>query len=193
MKTKSAVILACLSLLPAFGARAQEYAVDPVHSTALFSVQHLGAGYTYGVFNDLSGKLTFNVERYETSTIEMTIKTASVNTFNEARDKHLASADFFDAEKFPEMSFKSTAWKKIAENTFEISGDFTLHGVTKPVTVTAQYTGTGKGRQGETRMGFETSFNIKRSDYGMGGMVPAVGDEVRITVAVEATTGGEKR
>lgn len=186
MKTYSTAAGAAAFMLLSAVAAAITWHVDPVHSVALFKVQHLGAGYTWGVFTDISGSVTFAEDKPEESSIEMVVKTDSLNTFNAARDKHLKNADFFEVETYPEMSFKSTAWKKIGEDTFEVAGDFSLHGVTKPITLTAVKTGNGKGRNGEALIGFEATFTVKRSEFGMGNMVPNIGDDVTITVAIEA-------
>lgn len=187
MKRGLLVALAGVGLLVSAVAGAAAFSADPAHSLALFSIQHMGAGNTHGVFTGVTANIRFDSAKPEESSIEVVIKTNSLDTFNEARDKHLSGKDFFDVEKYPEMQFKSTSWKAAGEDTFEITGDFTLHGVTKPITVTAKHTGTGKGRNGETLLGLETKFQIKRSDYDMGAMVPAVGDEVDITVSIEAT------
>ena len=187
MKTFTVAAGAVLVLtMTTMAAGADTWKVDPVHSLALFRVQHLGAGYTHGVFTGISGQITFNEAQPESGSIEIVVETASINTFNAARDRHLANEDFFDVEKYPEMRFKSTAWKHVDGDTFEITGEFTLHGVTKSIQVKAEKTGVGTGRGGGALIGFETTFSIKRSDYGMTNMIPAAGDEVRITVAIEA-------
>src|SRR5262249_11217423 len=100
-------------------------------------------------------------------------------------DQHLKGPDFFNVKQFPTMSFKSSKMKAVDARTYEVTGDLTLHGVTRPVTVTLERIGTAKGMGGETRTGFETTFTIKRSDFGMKYMIPAVGDEVKVIVAVE--------
>ncbi|MBM3290433.1 MAG: polyisoprenoid-binding protein, partial [Candidatus Hydrogenedentes bacterium] len=117
------------------------------------------------------------------ATIE--IKTESIDTGNEARDKHLGSADYFDVAKLPTMTFKSTACKKKDDDSYEIAGDLTIHGVTKAITIEAELVGIGKGLKGEQRAGFETSFTIDRNDFGITSMPYAIGAEVKIQIAIE--------
>lgn len=166
-------------------AQAATYELDPAHTTALFRISHLGFSFTYGVFSDVAGTLEFDAANPEASRVSVTIKTASVNTQVAARDEHLRGEDFLDAAKYPEMSFKSTTWKSAGDGTFEITGDFTLHGVTKTITAVMNKVGEGKGMKGEERIGFEGSFLIKRSDYGMDKMLPGVGDEVNVVFGTE--------
>ncbi len=181
----SVLILGLMASVLAAGAEelAGTYAVDAVHSTAMFRIKHLGVSFARGRFNDIAGTISLGPDGGK---VAVTIKTASVDTANEARDKHLRTADFFSTDEFPEMSFVSTSFKKIDEDTFEVSGDFTLHGVTKPLTVTAELTGTGKDNKQKPIAGFETEFVIKRSEFDMGKMVPFIGDEVRVTLSIEA-------
>ena len=165
---------------------ADTYAVDPVHTAALFKVKHVGVSYTYGRFNDVSGTVVFDAANPAASKVDITIQAGSVDTFNQKRDAHLANPDFFDAKQFPALKFVSTSFKKIDDSTFDVTGDFTLHGTTKPITIKVAKIGEGKDPWGGYRIGFETTFTIKRSDYGMSKMMEAVGDEVAITFATEA-------
>lgn len=164
---------------------ADTYDIDASHSAAIFKVKHVGVAYTYGRFNDLKGTVVFDAANPAASKVEVIIQAASVDTYNQKRDAHLANPDFFDAKQFPVLKFTSTAFKKVSDTTFEVAGDFTLHGVTKPITVTATKTGEGKDPWGGYRIGFETTFTIKRSDYGMTKMMEAASDEVVITFATE--------
>ncbi|MBI5095005.1 MAG: YceI family protein [Candidatus Hydrogenedentes bacterium] len=185
---RSILSLAALTLTVASTAMAADtYKVDPVHSSAQFRIRHLGVSNVTGHFTEFSGEVTLDAADATKNAVQMEIKTASIDTDNEARDKHLESADFFNVEKFPAMTFKSTSFKKSGDATFDVKGDFTLLGVTKPVTVSVEQVGTGKDKDGNALVGFETTFTIKRSDYGMTKMVGAslIGDEVKITVAVE--------
>lgn len=174
---------AVLTLAPL--APAATYALDPAHTTALFRINHLGFSFTYGVFSDVSGTLEYDAEHPEASSVSVSIKTASINTQVAARDEHLRGEDFLDTAKYPEMTFKSTSWKAAGDGTFEITGEFTLHGVTKTITAVMNKVGEGKGMKGEERIGFEGSFLIKRSDYGMDKMLPGVGDEVNVVFGTE--------
>ena len=114
----------------------------------------------------------------------MRIKTASIDTNVEKRDQHLRTADFFDVEKYPEMVFKSTAVRKVGDG-LEVTGDFTLHGVTRPVTFTLKGGEKAEFPKGTQRIGFFTEFTLKRSEFGMANMIPDVGDEVRIFIGLE--------
>lgn len=165
---------------------ADTWSVDPAHSTAIFRIKHFGASWQYGRFNDLAGTLVLDDADPAKSTLELTIKTGSVDTNNTKRDDHLKGPDFFDAAQYPTMTFKS---KKIAvksANVWAVTGDMTMHGVTREVTVDLERSGTGKDPWGGTRTGAETTFTIKRSDFGVSFMPDGLGDEVRIIVSVEA-------
>lgn len=195
-KIKSLHILA-LALAAFFAAAlpakaADTYTVDPVHTSAMFKVGHLGIGFVRGAFTDVAGTVTYDKKNAAGNSVTITIKTESVNTFNADRDTHLRSEDFFDTAKFPEMSFTSKSFKKIKDGQFEVTGDFTLHGVTKTITVQANVLGEGDDPWGSYRAGFETAFTIKRSDYGMDKMIPAAGDKVEITLVVEGIKKKDK-
>lgn len=173
------------AVTPATVHAADTYAVDPVHTAALFKVKHVGVSYTYGRFNDISGTIVFDAADPAASKVDITIQAASVDTDNQKRDAHLANPDFFDAKQFPVLKFVSTAFKKVDDSTFDVTGDFTLHGVTKPIAIKVVKIGEGKDPWGGYRIGFESTFTIKRSDYGMTKMMDAVGDEVTVTFATE--------
>lgn len=164
-------------------AAAETYAVDPVHSTVLFKIKHLGISYTYGRFNDVSGSFLLDEDPAK-SMIAVSVKAASVDTHNAKRDAHLKGPDFFSVKEFPTITFKSTAIKKEG-NAYTITGDLTLHGVTKSITVEATHVGSGKDPWGGYRTGFDMTFSIKRSDYGMKNLLEAAGDDVQLTVGVE--------
>ena len=174
------------SIQPADAADA--YELDTAHSMIIFRAKHAGVSYNYGRFNEFSGKLTIDETDISKSTIEFEVKTASVDTANEKRDQHLRSPDFFSAKQFPVITFKSTKvnMKEGAENMLEVTGDLELLGVKKSITVDVEITGKGKGRQGESLIGFESSFTIKRSEFGMTYGAGAVSDDIRLTVSIEA-------
>ncbi|GMV92215.1 MAG: hypothetical protein AMXMBFR82_19930 [Candidatus Hydrogenedentota bacterium] len=168
---------------PSFAA--DTYEIDPVHAAYIFKVSHLGVSYSYGRFNESSGTFTLDAETPENNSIEIEVKTDSIDTDNEARDTHLKSEDFFDTAKYPTMTFQSASFKKIDDNHFEVTGDLTIHGVTNTVTVPAELVGIGEGRNDEVRAGLEAVFTIDRTDYGMDKMVGPVGAEVELTISVE--------
>jgi polyisoprenoid-binding protein YceI len=175
------------------------YTIDGVHSKALFRVQHLGAGRFWGRFNDVSGKVMF--DRGVEIRMDVAIRTESVDSGNKDLDKHLMSPDFFNAKEpsCATMSFKSTGCSMGDKGIYMVTGDLTIHGVTKQVTVPVEFTGAADMGRG-ARAGFETTFTIKRSEYGMNWGVEKgmLGDEVRITVALEGVeakadeAGGKK-
>jgi polyisoprenoid-binding protein YceI len=167
-------------------AKADSYQVDPVHSTTIFRIHHLNAGYVYGFISGPTG--TFQYDASDPSTLAFTVSASmdNLNTSNTRRDEDLKGPDWFNAKQFPTIDFKSTSVKKTGDTTYDVTGDFTLHGVTKSITVSMEMTGTADA-MGKTRTGFETTFTIHRSDYDMKYMPNGAGDDVRIIVALEGT------
>ena len=161
----------------------ETFNIDSVHSTAIFRVQHLGAGNFYGRFNELEGTIDWDAEAGPS--FDVSIKIESVDSGNEALDKHLKNADFFDAKQFPTMTFKSTGAKKMGDN-WKVMGEMTMHGVTKAVEVDMEFVGRADIGRGD-RVGFETTFTVKRSDFGMNWGVEngALGDATKIIVSLE--------
>ena len=172
-------------LVSASAIRADEYKVDPVHTSVIFRIQHLGVSYLYGRFNDKSGTVTIDESDPTKDAFDVSVKADSIDTGNSMRDKDLKSGDFFSAQEFPEIKFKSTSVKSAGDNKLDVAGDITMHGATKPITVTLTRTGTKETRMGH-RTGLEGTFTVKRSDFGMTKMLDAVGDEVTLTVSIEA-------
>jgi polyisoprenoid-binding protein YceI len=180
-------VLAVLALA-ALPALAQDvYKIDPVHSEASFKVRHILAKVS-GRFAKFSGTIKVDTADISKSSVEVTIDAASINTDNEARDKHLKSADFFDVEKFPTITFKSTAVKEVAKGKLEVTGALTMHGVTKTVTFPITNAGTQPGpKPGTVMAGFiDGALTINRQDYGVAYGKGIVGDEVTISLNVEA-------
>jgi polyisoprenoid-binding protein YceI len=161
---------------------ADTFKIDPVESSVVFSVKY-GVSNFYGRFNDVSGTVVLDKADPSKSSVELTIPVESVDTHNEKRDQHLKSPDFFNAKQFPVMTFKSKQVESSGD-TYKVTGDFTLHGVTKPLTLEIKKGGEGKGMEGEIRGGGETHFTIKRSDYGMNFMQGQLGDEINIVVSL---------
>jgi len=174
----------------AFGASAAEYEIDPNHSFALFKVKHLGASWTYGNFAEVTGTFRFDPDSPEDGSVRVTIPTESLVTFNKSRDQHLKGPDFFKVKEFPEMTFVSTAWKPLDEDTYQVTGDFTLLGKSQEITVEVDHVGTGANPQsGAELRGFHTTFTLDRTDFGMtygvsegGG---GLGKEVEVIVSIE--------
>jgi polyisoprenoid-binding protein YceI len=160
--------------------------IDDTHSLALFRVHHMGAGQFWGRFNDVAGNFAFEPGKAEGMKFDVTIKTDSVDTGIDALNKHLRSPDFFGVKDFPTMTFKSTGARKTGDSTYDVPGELTMHGVTKPIVAKLEFTGMSDMGKG-TNAGFEATFTVKRSDFGMvyGIKQGAVGDDVRVVVALE--------
>jgi polyisoprenoid-binding protein YceI len=190
MKKFHAFFLATLLAAGASTLRAQDavYEIDPVHSTVLAHVVHLGASTVWVRFNGPTGTVTFNEADPSKSAITLEIKSDSLDSANEKRDQHLKSPDFLNAKEFPAITFKSTAVKKTGDKTYEATGNLTVHGVTKPITATITAVGTGKGAKGETRAGADAKFTIKRGDFGVGATFPAtaISEDIGVEVSLEA-------
>ncbi len=156
---------------------------DPPHSQLGFTVTHLGINDIAGSFTDFTVKVENTKADFSDAVFTLTAKTNSINTHVEARDNHLKSADFFDAAKYPELKFVSTSIKKKGKNKFKLTGDLTMHGVTKSVTMDLKYTGTTENPMSKKQtVGFQVTGTIKRSDFniGAGFPPPMISDEVRI-------------
>jgi len=163
--------------------------VDPVHSSVEFQVKHLGIANVKGQFTDFDGTLEVLGDSVRA---HGTVKVASVDTHEPQRDAHLRSPDFFDAEQYPEITFSSTAVKPIDEESVEIEGDFTIHGITRPLKLIATLEGTETDPQGNLRVGVSASAQINRSDHDMkfnmalGSGNVVVGDKVKILLELSA-------
>ena len=164
---------------------ADSYKVDPVHTSIIFRVKHLGVAYVFGRFNGASGTFTFDESMPSNGSIVMQVKANNIDTYEDKRDNHLRSPDFFNTPNHPLIKFQSNSVKKLDTKNYEIKGDLTLLGKTRPLTVRAVHTGSGKDPWGNFRSGFETTFVIRRSDFGMNFMLGGVSDEVKLTVSVE--------
>ena len=163
------------------------YEIDTAHSMILFRAKHNNVSYNYGRFNEFTGKITTD-EFASMGMVEFEVKSASVDTGNEKRDQHLRSSDFFSAKQFPVITFKSTkvSAKEGEEDVLEVTGDLELHGVKKSVTVDVEITGRADGKDGESLIGFESIFTIKRSEFGMTYGMGSVSDDIRLIVSIEA-------
>lgn len=155
---------------------------DPNHSYLGFKVKHMGIATVPGNFNKYEVKITATKEDFSDAQVEMTAEISSIDTRVEARNNHLKSADFFDAEKYPTMHFKSTSIQPDGKNEFKVTGDLTMHGVTKSVVIKLEYNGSTKGSSGKLVAGFDVEAKIKRSDFGIGEKFPApmISDEVKV-------------
>jgi polyisoprenoid-binding protein YceI len=166
------------------------YTIDSVHSSVAFKVRHL-VSRTAGEFNDFSGTITADFENLAGSGVELRIQAASIDTKDEGRDKHLRSADFFDVEKYPEITFSSSKVTKVDDTSFAVVGTLNMHGVSRQITLTVTYLGEATDPWGGTRAGYELSTTLNRKDYGIswnktldnGGLI--LGDEVEISIDLE--------
>lgn len=171
---------------------ADTYVVDKNHSEAKFEIRHMMSKVS-GKFDDFSATVTGDPATTADASVQFTMKAVSVNTGNGDRDKHLRTPDFFDAEKFPEITFKSTSVKATAKkNVYDVTGDLTMRGVTKRVTLPVELLGFGKDPWGNTRAGFSIKTTLNRKDYGInwnkaldeGGYL--LSDDVDVTINLEA-------
>jgi len=189
--TKGAKKLPLLSAARAEGivndpAAVQEgaYSVEPVHTRVLFSVSHMGFTNYYGEFPYVSGELNPKPKAVGTSTLEIHIPIASVSTGNAKLNGELAGDQWLDAAKYPEMVFKSEKGEPTDKDTAKVTGNLTLHGVTKPVTLTVKFHGAGVNvLDKKYTVGFDVSGKIKRSDFGVKTHLPLIGDELDLTIA----------
>jgi polyisoprenoid-binding protein YceI len=161
-----------------------EYAIDPVHSAILWKVQHKGAGYTWGRFNEFSGKVSAEGRNPESLSVDLTVQAASVDSANAKRDEHLRNADFFNAVEFPTITFKSKVARKISDTKLELTGDLTIRGVTKEITAPVELVGTATDK-GTRLVGAEATFSISRSDFGITYGKGSLGERVTIIAALE--------
>ncbi|WP_353182023.1 YceI family protein [Parapedobacter lycopersici] len=175
------VLLVCLASTVATAQ--QTWKADPNHSKITFMITHSGISDILGLFQQFDATISAAQPNFSDAAFTLTINAASINTEVKKRDDHLRSADFFDVEKFPELTFSSTGIESAGENRYKLSGNLTIHGVTKPVTMDLWYRGTNENPNNNSQTaGFQLTGVIKRSDFGVGPKFPApmLSDEVRI-------------
>lgn len=179
-------LLAAGAPSPQAASDARVWKVDDVHSMAMFRVQHNGAGMFWGRFDDVDGTVTTTGSGPDALAFDITIDANSVSSGNEKLNAHLKTPDFFSVKEFPVMTFKSTSSKRGSDGMWEVSGDFTMHGVTKPITAKVEVTGMSKSRGGDVA-GFEATFTVDRSQFGMNYGVDkgGIGKDVRVIVGLE--------
>ena len=184
---------AALVAVPSFAFAATSFEIDPSHSSAQFSVKHLGVSNVRGEFDKVSGSITLDEKDITKSTVQATIDATTINTREPKRDEHLKSADFFDVAKFPTIEFKSTKVEKAGSNEkLKVHGNLTMHGVTKPVVLDVEFPATEvKDPWGNSKRGATATTTVDRKDFGLnwnkaleaGGLL--VGDDVKITIDLE--------
>ncbi|HEX9945144.1 MAG TPA: YceI family protein [Thermoanaerobaculia bacterium] len=197
MKSKPFLcILSLALLLPALAAAEPAvYKVDGDHSAVSFTIRHFVSNVP-GRFRDFDGTIKYDKQNPAASSVEFTVKAASIDTANNDRDEHLRSKDFFDVQSFPNLTFTSTRVAAKDADTLEVTGNLTVRGVTKQVTIPVEVLGSVKTPRGE-KAGFETSFTVNRKEYGINwnnvlDSGPVLGDEVKVNIAIEANRQVEK-
>lgn len=183
-------LLACAAL--AAPAVAATYTIDRAHSGVGFKVKHLMVSNVRGTFNDFAGTVVYDPADPQSWQVEATIQATSIDTGEPKRDEHLRTDAFFDVARFPTLAFKSTGVTAGADGTFLLTGDLTMHGVTKPVTLTLEVNGTVKDPWGNTKAGFTATGRLNRTDFGLtwnkaldaGGVL--IGEEITLMLEVEA-------
>ncbi len=186
---KSFMMLVIASFIATIAtAQPATWKTDPAHSNITFAVDYMVLTEVTGNFKEFSSTMTTDGENLEKGSVNVTIKAASINTENDRRDAHLRSADFFDAEKYPEITFLSKSFDKGEGNSYKINGDLTMRGVTKPITIDAKYMGQVRDMRGNLRQGFKGTTTINRNDFGVkynatletGGVL--IGNNVTVTI-----------
>lgn len=193
MRTRTTLPTIALALFLAVGSAAAQtadpkgsYKLDAQHCYAVFKVQHLGLNWSFGTFHQMDGTYTLDPANPGASSFTIQVAADSLDTGVEKRDQHLRSPDFFNVKQFPQITFQSKKVEK-TDKGFRVTGDFTLLGVTKPLTVDVAQVGAGQDPWGNFRTGLYAEFTIKRSDFGMKWGIDngVVGDEVHLTLSVE--------
>ena len=187
LKTLSTSILVAGLTLGCSALMAADYAIDTkgAHASIKFRVQHLGYSWLYGRFNEFSGKFSYDENAKEKSSVEVAIKTNSVDSNHAERDKHLRGDDFLDVTKFPEAKFVSSSYLPGKYGTGILKGKLTLHGVTKPVEIEVQFIGEGKDPWGGYRAGFEGKTRFAMSDFGILKNLGPKSKDVEMILSVE--------
>ena len=188
---KSLKIAILLLAAASFSFAQTNWSIDKSHSKIGFSVTHLVITEVEGKFKNFEAKITTANENFDGASIEFTADVNSIDTYNEKRDQHLMSDDFFNAEKFPKLIFKSKSFKKVDDKNYKLVGDLTIRDITKEVTLDAKYGGTITDPWGNTKAGFKINGDINRFDYGLkwdaaietGGLV--VSKDVKLIINLE--------
>lgn len=170
-----------------------KWAIDADHSSVDFSIRHMMISNVKGTFHDFNATVEADVTDLTTANINFSVDLASIDTRKDDRDTHLKSADFFDVEKFPTMTFQSTTIKKTDDGEYDVTGELSIHGTTKEETFSVTFEGQGKDPWGNEKVGFSAAGTVNRTDYGLvwnsaletGGVL--VGDKVKISLQIEAS------
>ncbi|MDZ7824227.1 MAG: YceI family protein [Ahrensia sp.] len=183
----SATAALAATIMSATPSLAADWVLDSSHSQIVFSYNHLGFSTTYGMFSGFTGKISFDPAKPADASVSVEIPTASLITGWPARDQHFLTADFFDKDAAPAITFTSTSIEVTGENTANITGDLTLNNVTKPVVLATTFNGSKEHPMAKKPWaGFNATTTIMRSDFDMGQFAPFVSDEVNLQISVEA-------
>lgn len=184
-KTLAALLLG--SVLSSGAALAADYLIDQEgqHAFVNFKISHLGYSWLYGTFKDFDGTFSYDQEQPEASQVNVTLRTASLDSNHAERDKHLRSADFLNTSKHPKATFVSTRVVSTGEGTADITGDLSLNGVTKEVVINADFIGEGKDPWGGYRAGFEGKTTLQLADFGIKANLGPASESVELTLSVE--------
>ncbi|WP_375444673.1 YceI family protein [uncultured Fibrella sp.] len=168
-----------------------KWVVDPMHSEVQFKVKHLVISTVTGTFRNFEGGATTEHDDFDGAEVHFSLDVNSIDTNQEMRDTHLKSAEFFEADTYPHIAFKSTSFKKIEDDEYTVTGDLTMKGITKPVTLKADYGGTAKDAYGNQKLGFEVTGKINRKEFGLtynaltetGGL--ALGEDIKLIANIQ--------
>lgn len=187
MKKICSVLVAFGFMVMVSSAFASDYVIDKkgMHASITFKISHLGYSWLYGRFNDFDGEFSYDKAKPSASKISVAINTSSVDSNHAERDKHLRGSDFLDVKKYPKATFVSTSYKEGKDGTAVLTGDFTLHSVTKSITINAQYINEGKDPWGGYRIGFEGSTKIALADFGIVKNLGPASKELELILAIE--------
>jgi len=195
MNTRTLAIALMLAAAPAFAEapttdlaklEGGQFALDKNHAKIIFSISHFGFSTYYGLFSSFDAKLAFDPKAPAKSDVAVTVDMNGIDTTNPKLDAHLKSADFFDVAKFPTATFKTTKVEVTGATTGKISGELTLHGITKPLVLETSFNGGGVNPMSKAYVvGFNATATLKRSDWGITTYVPVVGDEVGLIISGE--------
>lgn len=178
------------SLLLAVGtaqASTVEYKLDPNHTQVLATWDHGGYSNPVANFGQVDGTLVYDADKVSASKVEVTLPLSGLETFVPDLNEHLRSADFFEAAKWPNATFKSTKVEKVGENKLKVTGNLTIRDVTRPVVLDVTLNKSGEGRDGAPKIGFDATTSFNRSEFGVAKFIPNVGDRVQIRISTEAT------
>jgi polyisoprenoid-binding protein YceI len=183
-RTIATLSAAVFAMLPVVTQGADTYTADAVHSSVVFRVKHMNTSNFWGRFDSVAGSFTLDEADPTQTKLTFTVKAASVDTNNPARDNHLKGPDFFSAVQYPEIKFTSESVSKTAKG-LEVKGSLTFHGVTKPLSFILTPVGSGKDMRGNPTAGIDANFVVKQSDFGITKMAAAIGDDVSVWVSIE--------